>query len=238
MALPPTIPTSFVPKQPVGLITRRPKSGTNVFLLLSLFVAGAAVVVALATFGYQTYLESSRDTKAAQLKQAEDAIDTDTVEGFIRLRNRLQSSRTILDEHVTLSQLFDVLETRTLKNVRFDSLTISIGDDRGAELQLDGVARSINALAAQSNEFAAEKRIKRAIFSGITPKEDGTISFKLSAEIDPKLVVGGTTGTAGVMTAPSATTTKPSATTPAATTPAAAPKPASAPMPAPAPKTP
>ena len=189
MAIPPTIPTSFVPKQPVTTGMRRPQSGVNVFLIIAGIVLGVSVLGAGGVFGYKLYLENVRDGKAAELQRAQDAINEDTIEGFVRLRNRLDSASTLLNQHVYTSQFFDVLETRTLQSVRFSSLTLSVLDDRSAEIQMEGVARSFNALAAQSEAFASEKRIKRAIFSSITVNTTGSVSFELTAELDPKLIL-------------------------------------------------
>ncbi|MBU1293077.1 hypothetical protein KJ819_03375 [Patescibacteria group bacterium] len=191
MAIPPTIPTSFVPKQPVTTGMRRPQSGMNAFLIVASIIVGVAVVGAGGTFGYKLYLENVRDAKAAELQRAQDAINEDTIEGFIRLRNRLDSAQTLLNQHVYSSQFFDVLEKHTLQSVRFGSLTLSVLDDRSAEIKMEGVARTFNALAAQSEAFASEKRIKRAIFSSITVNTTGTVSFELTAELDPRLVLAG-----------------------------------------------
>lgn len=192
MAIPPTIPTSFVPKQPVSTAARRPQSGLNAFLIIAGVVAGLAVLASGATFGYKTYLENVRTTKSTALETAQKEVNPETVEGFIRLRNRFNSAQTLLDQHVLTSQFFDTIEARTLQTVRFNSLILTVADDRSAEIQMEGVAKSFNALAAQSEAFASEKRIKRAIFSSIAVKENGTVGFKLSAELDPRLVLAGT----------------------------------------------
>ncbi len=225
MAISPTIPTSFVPKQPVNTVARRPQSGLNAFLIIAGVVAGLAVLAAGATFGYKTYLESVRTSKAEALKAAEQDINLDVVEGFIRLRNRLNSAQALLDQHVLTSQFFDTIEVRTLQTVRFNSLTLTVADDRSAEIQMEGVAKSFNALAAQSEAFASEKRIKRAIFSSIAVKENGTVGFTLSAELDPRLVLASTAPTppeqqkvpVTAPVAPIQATTTPA--TPASTTP-------------------
>ncbi len=188
MALPPTIPTSFVPKQRVEP-SRRTGTGTNLFLLASAVVVVISVVTAGGIFGYEKFLESVRDSKSAKLTEAEASINRDTVEDFIRLRDRFASTRTLLDQHVALSQFFVVLEEATVQNVQFDSLRVSVGDDRVAKIDMAGSARSFNALAVESAVFAGEKHIRRAIFSGISTKEDGSVSFTLSAELDPRLVV-------------------------------------------------
>lgn len=198
MALPPTIPTSFVPKQPVTTTPRRTRAKKGVLYFIALFILGVAVVGAGLTFGYKTYIESVRTSRKAALELAEKNINPTAVEDFIRLRNRIQASKTLLNQHVVSSQFFTVLEDLTLQNVRFESLILSIGNDRSAKIEMHGVARSFNALAAESAAFAAEKRIKRAIFSGITADKNGVVSFSLKAEISPKLL---TTDGLGVVTA-------------------------------------
>lgn len=188
MALPPTIPTSFVPKQPVTTHARNQKSGQSVFFFIAAAIAGISALVAAGVFGYELYLKNGRDAKSAELAQAQQAVDLDMVEGFIRLRNRLAEVDRILDTHIELSVFFDTLEKKTLQTVRFNTLSLSVNDDRSAEVTMDGVARSFNALAAQSSTIASEKRIKRAIFSDIGVNTNGTVSFKLTAVLDPRLI--------------------------------------------------
>jgi len=188
VALPPTIPTSFVPKQPVSTQARRKRAPLGIFYYGALFLLGVAVVGAGLTFGYSTYLNSLRDARKATLKAAEQNINAGAVEDFIRLRNRIQAAETLLNQHVVISRFFDVLEEITLKNVRFQSLIVSVGNDRVTKIEMRGVARSFNALAAESSAFAADKRIKRAIFSNISADKSGVVTFALKAELDSKLI--------------------------------------------------
>ena len=220
MALPPTIPTSFVPKQPVAPSARRQKSGTNLFIIIGGIVAGLAIVAAAGVFGYEWYLKGARDQKLEALTEAQRSVDIDTVEGFIRLKNRLNTAETMLNQHIMLSEFFDALESKTLQTVRFSGLTVTVAEDRSAEIQMEGVARTFNALAAQSASIAAEKRIKRAIFSDITVNENGTVGFSLNATVEPRLITSGEflpgiPDTASPVAAPQET---PVATTSAATT--------------------
>ncbi len=188
MAVPPTIPTSFVPKQPVNTQPRKQRSGTNAFMLVAVAVAGLSIIAAAGVFGYEYFLKGVRAAKVAELDRAQQAVNIDTVESYIRLKDRLNTTKTILDRHVESSEFFDVLEQLTLQNVRFNTLSITVAEDRTAEIEMGGTARSFNALAAQSQKFAAEKRIKRAIFSGIDVNENDTVNFKLTASIDSRLI--------------------------------------------------
>lgn len=150
---------------------------------MALAIAGAG-----ATFVYQYVLESIRDNKAKELAAVEATTNRATIDEFIRLRDRLVASRTILDGHVALSQYFDVLEALTLKTVSYDSLELVEAEGGRIELTMNGEARTFNTLAAQSAAFASEKRIKRAIFSDIQVTQSGRVSFSLSAELAPELI--------------------------------------------------
>ncbi len=185
-------------------------------MTLSLIIVGAAVVMAGGIFAYDKYLGTVREKKASELKAAEDSISRTTVEEFIRLRNRFSSAETLLDQHVALSQFFTTLEGITVQNVNFDSLTVNVVNDRTATIHMTGSAKSFNALAAESSAFAAEKRIRRAIFSGISATDKGTVKFSLQAELDPRLVIstGVPATAAAVVTQPVATTTTASTTRP------------------------
>lgn len=226
VALSPGIPTSFVPRQLSQPGSQRPvRSGTNLFLVVSLSLAGFMLLLAAGTFGYGKLLDRTLAGKQADLAAAQAKINEGTIDEFVRLRDRLTTGKDLLNNHIVLSQFFDSLEKLTLQNVTFEDLKLTVANDRSAKLEMQGSARSFNALAAQSNALAGEKLIKRAIISGITLKE-GLVTFKLTADIDPKLLVEGsgvaaargnqTTTPAPAPAIPAASTTKPAATAPVA----------------------
>jgi hypothetical protein len=234
VALSPGIPTSFVPKQPLQPVTRRPmSSGNNLFLLVSIAIAGLTIVLAIGVFAYNKYLQHTLISKQAELTQAQGKVDDATIEDFVRLRDRLTNGKDLLTNHVVLSHFFDVLESLTLQNVSFSNLTLTVAADHTAQLKMTGTAKNFNALAAQSNAFAGEKRIKRAIFSNINLTSAKLVTFSLTADVDPKLIVEGSSVPSAQSAMPSAPSTAPVTTAPAvpaaSTSPAApATKPATA----------
>lgn len=192
MALPPTIPTSFVPRQPVHPLSQRPVqfNGNSAFALVAYFIGAVAVIGAIGIFAYGYYVNGVRDTEATQLINAQKGLSQNTVENFIRLRDRLASANTLLDTHVTLSPLFDALEKITLQTVRFTSFRLAVLDDHSGTLEMAGTARTFNALAAQAEAMNAESRIKRSVFSNIGVQKDGTVNFTLTATLDSRLISG------------------------------------------------
>jgi hypothetical protein len=195
----------------------------NLFMLLGVALLLASLLAAAAAFAGQKYLEGVATAKESRLKSVEQGINRESVEDFIRLRNRLTAGKTLLDRHVELTRFFDALEAVTLQNVRFSSLSLSVAEDRTATISMEGSARSFNALAAESSAFAAEKRIRRAIFSDISTERDGTVGFTLTADVDPALITSaGATGAAAVVAPAQPPVTAPVPSKPAATTTAGA----------------
>ena len=195
VALPPTIPTSFVPRAPIQTsqslrpqIRQRGANPINVIgmILLVITLAGGGAV-----YGYQQYLSHLRDSKAAELLNSQKKIDQGAVQSFTRLRDRLSLGTNLLAQHVTVSEFFTALESLTLKNVEFDTLEVAVGDDRTTTIKITGLARTFNALAAQSSALNSDPRMKHVIFSGIKANEKGFIVFSVAAQVVPELVTGG-----------------------------------------------
>lgn len=162
--------------------------GDNIFLLVSILILGVSVVTAGAVFGYEKYLGSVIDVKTAALDKARSEINRQQVEDFIRLKQRFDSGKILLDNHVTASRFFTLLETSTLQNVKYDDLKLSLDEGGAASVSLSGVARSFNTLAAQSQEIANNRNFKRSIFSDIRINTNGTVGFTLTADIDEDLM--------------------------------------------------
>ena len=185
---PTKVPTSFVPKQPVKPSGRFSQSGTNALLFISTIVFAVAVVGAIGVFGFEKYLQTILEKKAQEVTAVQASLNTEQVQEFVRTRNRFSAAQDVLENHVTASKFFALLEKMTLKTVQFSSLTLVVADDRSATLDMSGVARTFNALAAQSSLLAGEKQVKRAIFSNISVNNNSTVDFTLEAEVDAKLI--------------------------------------------------
>lgn len=189
MALPPTIPTSFIPHAASAPAHKFRGDLTGAFGFFAYGVLVLVFVLALGIFFYGRILDSSKTSKDVELASAQAAIDSVTVDNFVRLRNRLSSSKTLLDGHAAFSGFFSALEKILPASTRFTTIHLSRSDGGPSKIEGAGMARSFNALAAASNAFATDGRIKDAIFSNISVNKDSTVSFSLSATLDPKLII-------------------------------------------------
>jgi hypothetical protein len=218
MALSPSIPTSFVPKQPISP-QNRPFStgGNNVLLITAVVILVLTLLIAAGTFLYVLFLQSEENAKGQQVITAQKSVDQNTVDQLVRLQKRLDAATAVMDQHVELSQFFTLLSSITAQGVYFNGITVEVADDRSATITMTGVAQDFNTLAYQSNVFASQKYIKSAIFSNIAVNKGNTVSFSLTANLDPAIVIESTAPqtpqAAPVTTAPQSSSAAPVAQT-------------------------
>lgn len=187
--LPPTIPTSFVPRPSDATAHRFSSDLSSAFGFFAYGILGSMFALAIGVFFYGRILVNTQSTKNVELKKAEATIDLATVENFVRLRNRLEFGATLFANHGAFSRFFALLETLVPSTVRFVSLHLAVNDTAGVKLDGSGVAKSFNALAVASAAFATDGRIKDAVFSNIVVNsKDNSVSFALTATLDPKSI--------------------------------------------------
>ena len=190
MAISPSIPTSFVPKQPLPGETRGfKKHGNDIFLILSFIILLSMVGIATGIFFYSNYLTKKADVEAQQIIDDQKTVNQDTVNQFLTLRNRLDAATTVANKHIALSQFLNFLETVTVQNVHFTGIDIKVNDDESATLSVTGQAANFNALEAQANLFSTQQYIKNATFSNFQLNKDNTVTFAASATLDPTIVI-------------------------------------------------
>ncbi len=189
MPLPPTIPTSFVPHSP-GTAPRTFRTDfIGVFGVIAYFILAVVMALSIGVFVYGGMLSTQKESKDAELKQAEDQISRKTAESFIRLHNRIISSESLLDNHVAFSRFFKKFTVLLPATIRFSALHVSVEATGKIKIVGSGTAKSFNSLANTSNSFSKSNTIKDAIFSNVTINKDNSVSFALSAFIDKAEIV-------------------------------------------------
>ena len=190
MALPPSIPTSFVPYSGAAAQKQRFRADyAGAFSFIAYGILGVVVLLAVGAVAYGFVLDATKAKKDADLATAEKSIDPEIVKGFVQLQNRLNASVALINNHVALSGLFAAFEKTLPSAARIATMHLSVDTAGGVKLDASGVAKNFNVLAAVSSALATDNRIKDAIFSNIVvSQKDNSVSFAFSAMIDPKFV--------------------------------------------------
>ncbi|MDP4020732.1 MAG: hypothetical protein Q8P58_01675 [Candidatus Adlerbacteria bacterium] len=184
----PQVSTSFIPKKP--LTEGRRGSSSGLIFLLALLIFVGSVVAAGATFLYGTYLNNALTAKARSLETAQGAFESaGAIENLIRLDSRINEAKSLIAGHVAPSAIFYFLSAQTLERVSFTNFAFGLKEDGSATVELKGITDGFPTIALQSDQLGASKVLRNIIFSDIVVEEGGSVSFSLSATVDPALLL-------------------------------------------------
>lgn len=181
------IKSSFIP-QDVGKETRkRPigAGGGDLLVLGAIIILIASISLAVAVFLYTQYLSTTIAGKQQSIDRARAAIEPGLIEELARLDARMRSSGLLLSRHVAPSILFEVLEQITLQSVVLTDLGLTTEAPDSIRLHVEGLARSVNSIALQSDLYGKSGLITSPIFSDINRDGNGLMHFDVKALINP-----------------------------------------------------
>ncbi|MFA5987612.1 MAG: hypothetical protein WC797_03115 [Candidatus Paceibacterota bacterium] len=181
------IQTSFIPRK-----TLAPKSsevGEGSFSGVLLLVATVIFVATLVIFGgaylYKKSAAASLEKMTQELGLLEASLESEKVlfEDLVAFDKKLQIANQLIESHVTMRPFLDILANNTLKAVRFRNLNYKVNGSGGADIKMDGEAKSFNAVAQQSKSFADTKKVTDIVFSGLDVGSNNNVVFNMSANL-------------------------------------------------------
>ncbi len=175
----PKFQTSFIPKSPV--VSQANSSvhvthSTNIFSVIATFVFIVTLIGSGSVFIYKNFLTGQIATDSAQLTAAQNNFEPATVQQLIDANTRLSSVKTLLQNHVAVSAV--------LNNMSYAAPTGTMPPT----LTMDATAATYNALAEQEAVFSANESVKSSAFTDFTLGDNGQISAKFFAKLDPALI--------------------------------------------------
>ncbi len=208
----PKFQTSFIPKKPIVASQGVVKKSIDFFAIIATILFLGSLILSATVYAWKYTLTKQVELKEASLVKAREQFDQSFIGYVNRLNSRIETSRSLLDNHVGASTIFGFLASHTLKTVSYTDFTYSYEGDGTVKVVLSGVARSYSTIALQSEEFGKQNQyIKSPIFSNLNPDQNGSVRFTLTALLDKNLIsyqknLGQTNNNSGV-SAPTQTST-------------------------------
>lgn len=185
--------TSFIPKQTFTKTATVVASQASVGLLLlvSLIIFGASLVLFAGAYGYHYILsnEINRDCVVnsdegcgliATLEKNKRDLEIDRIIGFSRLDAKMKTASSIIAEHRTLIEFFNLLQNETIETIRYTKLDYSIDG-----VNIEGLARGYEDVAVQAKVLGESELVTDASFSGLGLDKAGNVVFKLALKVNP-----------------------------------------------------
>lgn len=186
--------TSFIPKK--ALTEERPVRTRPVSLFL--FLATILFIASIASAGFVYFTKAGLERGVAGMRSdldaASAAFEGDFIADLQELDRRIAASKQILDNHISISPIFESLQTLTLKSVQFTKFEYKItgtGASAMIDVKMSGKTDEYESLALQSDALTKNKYFKDPIFSNLNIDEKGNVLFDLTFKVDPNLVLYG-----------------------------------------------
>ncbi len=178
--------SSFIPKKPSesGALSR--SGGLFPFLADMLFVV--ALLASVAVFAYDKYLSSEIAKMDVDLSAARTAIQPELINQLVRSDKRIISANTLVDSHVTISSLFELLQSITLQNLQFTSFSFGSGEGGSLSITMKGEARTYATVALQAKIFNDNENFINPQFSNLDLNDKGDVVFAFKSQINPKII--------------------------------------------------
>jgi hypothetical protein len=186
----PKFQTSFIPKTPIttsSSITRTPVSFTIVGILGTLLFTLALILSGLG-FGYEYYLNKSITQATVSIAQSRSAFESEDNQSIIDISDQLASARVLLNGHIVVSPLFDLLQNTALPTITFTGLVFDRSNLKTVGISISGESQNYSSIAEQAHILSETKYFKNISFSDMSLTDAGKVTFKYRAEVEPALV--------------------------------------------------
>lgn len=183
--------TSFIPKRTT--IATAPyatakSSAVSFFNVIAIVVFLSTIAGAVGVFAFKGLLANQIVEKRAMLEKAQGAFEPDFIKKMVRLNDRITHARELLDNHVAVSPLFEVIENSTLRTVRFKDFKYFLEDAQSVKLTMRGEARNFASIVLQSDQFGKNKYLRDQLFADFNLDQVGNVGFTFTAGVDRSLV--------------------------------------------------
>jgi len=188
----PKFQTSFIPKTPITPQSIQPSyssggSSFNILKVASVLLFVLVIVASGGVFVYESRLLQNIESSKVKLVEAKTNFDSPENQKILLASNQLKSIKELLNNHVVVSPLFQLLEEYTLPTVRLTDFEFK-QEGGVVSVIITAEAQSYASLAQQSRILSEVTSLKEIIFNEITLTDTGTVETSFTATIDPALM--------------------------------------------------
>jgi hypothetical protein len=198
------IPISFIPKDTIRTDLRERREPVSIFFIISLVILAGSLAYLAGIYVYRTMVYNEINNPCtneggsgscglkASLDIEIEEFQSQKLEELKKLDLKLKNGATVLDSHITLRPLFDLLGAYTGANIQYQKFEYR-GDSDTITVTINGLAKSYEDIAFQQKVFATEEKASKSLrdfsFSDFDVDQKGQVSFKLTLVVEPSLLL-------------------------------------------------
>lgn len=165
------------------------KIGQRIFSIFAMFVFFGSLVVVGLIYLWGLKLEKDIINQVAIMDEARKNFDEKFIQAASRLNTRITEAEKILENHMSPSSVYSLLEDYTLHATSFSKFSFTDNQDGSTTVSGQGDAIGYESIVLQSDYFGKSGYLRNVIFTNLRPDDKNKIiSFSFKATLDPKLV--------------------------------------------------
>ena len=184
--------TTFIPKKPLGAT---PTGGgvpvsrpVGLLSTISTVLFFLTIAIAAGVYFYHQYETRNVAVLGESVERVQKAFEPQLITQLQSLDQQLRNANTLVRNHTVVSPVFSLLESSTLRQVKFSKFDFTLDESGNALVKMSGEADNYRSIAQQSDLLGANSFLKDAIFSNFFLTSTGRISFDLSFGMRPEFL--------------------------------------------------
>lgn len=186
----PQFQNSFIPKNPIVSSSSSAPVGVvsvNIFSVIAGVVFTIALLLAGGVFVYRGMLIKGIAEADQELDAARKAFEPEKITELINANAQISSANKLIEKHIVVSQVLELIQELIVKRMRFDNLTYAVKENVPT-LSANVQAQTYNALAQQLEIFSKSEFIIDPAFSNFGLGENGVVKVGFTSGLSPKLI--------------------------------------------------
>lgn len=184
----PKFQTSFIPKKSLSQTGSYSPPTIGILSMIATLVFLAAVGIAGGLFIYEKVIGEQIGGYQTDLERARAEFNPEKINELTRLNKRIENTKKLLNGHLAVSNFFKLLESNTLKTVRFNEFDFTSEGLNTVVIKMTGQANSFSSIALQADRLNANSMFKNTIVDNINLEKFGNVSFSVTTSVDPSVV--------------------------------------------------
>lgn len=192
------IKTSFIPRKTIdaavnfqpGAPIKAHRVGRTIFSIVATFIFLASLVASGLVYTWQIKLKKDITNQIEAMKVARNNFDENFIQSASRLNTRIDSANGMLQNHVSPSSIYSLLEEYTLQTVAFSQFSFKDNQDGTIAVSGQGEAARYESIVLQSDAFGKSGYLRNVIFTNLRPDQNNeNVGFSFEATLDPRLIL-------------------------------------------------
>ena len=154
----------------------------NMWLIITLALVVFSILLGGLLFIYKDYLNNQLNDLEQELAVLENQRDRELEAKVEDLGIAIEMLKTLLDDHVYPTKLFQLLVETTVAKVQYIDFNADLSKE---SLSLQGKAADYRTLAQQMKVYFEDSRIADLATSDIRLDRQGNVAFRIKLTIDP-----------------------------------------------------